>query len=735
MLPARNRLSRLARLFPLVVGLAVLPANAQKLSEVVAEHAGTDAYEYVEIFGNPSTSYSGTRILFLEGDAAENPGRIDAVFTPGTTNGAGFWTTGFLTSTLESPTFTVLLVSGLTGAVGDDLDTNDDGTLDSTPWTTLLDGVALTDGAAGARTYTSTVLGPGLGGSTETPGGASRWPYFRDTDTSTDWRRNDFDGEGLWGPTGTLTSGEARNTPGWPTTIPVEDYYASVDPTDATTLRTTLHALIQDHVRYPYTAGTTDTWDILNQADEDPANSANVVDIYLNQTYVKISGGQGAYNREHSWPNSYGFSSTGAIPYTDCHHLFVSEVNYNQDRGNKPYGNCTGCTRYPTVAYGGFGGVSGAYPSDSNWKRDPDGNTGLWETWNHRQGDVARAQLYLDVRYEGGTHAVYAQSEPDLVLTDNTSLIVITSASPAYMGKLTDLLGWHAADRPDDGERRRNEVVEGYQGNRNPFVDHPEWAPCLFQGTCCAPAAAPTASNDGPVCAGQTLTLSTPTVGGATYAWTGPNGFSSSLQNPSISPATAAATGTYYVWVTVGGCSSAAGTTSAVVNADTTAPAVTAPSPVTVDQPLCCGAFGGATGAASAALSAFLSGGSATDGCDLAPVRLAPQAGGVDATDATCFGAGTTSVTFRYRDAAGNLGTANASVTVRMYGDLNLDETVDPADMVVLQSFFNFAASPSVPPFGAPLEMADLTHDATVDPADMVQLQGYFNFAVTCLAP
>ena len=79
--------------------------------------------------------------------------------------------------------------------------------------------------------------------------------------------------------------------------------------------------------------------------------------------------------------------------------------------------------------------------------------------------------------------------------------------------------------------------------------------------------ATPSASNDGPICAGSTLTLSTATVSGATYAWTGPNSFSSSLQNPTITSATTAATGTYSVTVTVNGCTSSAGTTSATVNA------------------------------------------------------------------------------------------------------------------------------------------------------------------------
>jgi len=78
--------------------------------------------------------------------------------------------------------------------------------------------------------------------------------------------------------------------------------------------------------------------------------------------------------------------------------------------------------------------------------------------------------------------------------------------------------------------------------------------------------AAPAASSDSPICAGQTLHLAASTVPGATYAWTGPNGFTSSAQNPAIPSTTAAASGIYSVTVTVGGCRSVAGTTNAIVS-------------------------------------------------------------------------------------------------------------------------------------------------------------------------
>jgi hypothetical protein len=74
------------------------------------------------------------------------------------------------------------------------------------------------------------------------------------------------------------------------------------------------------------------------------------------------------------------------------------------------------------------------------------------------------------------------------------------------------------------------------------------------------------AGNGGPICAGSTLNLTATTVAGGTYAWTGPNGFVSALEDPSIANATTAASGVYSVTVTVNGCTSPASTTTALVN-------------------------------------------------------------------------------------------------------------------------------------------------------------------------
>lgn len=275
-------------------------------------------------------------------------------------------------------------------------------------------------------------------------------------------------------------------------------YYQHVNTSSPSQLRCSLHATIKGHTVYPYSGGTTNTWTILEIADEDPNNSGRILDAYRNRSYVKVTerAGSGSglrYNREHTWPNSLGFGSTTGnkglpnAPYTDTHMLYLTDSAYNADRGNKPLANCSktsGCGERVTEVNNGTGGGSGVYPGNSNWFKTPDGNGGSFEVWGPRKGDIARAVLYMAIRYEGGNDPNTGQGEPDLELTDDRSKIVVTSSSPAYMGLLSTLLQWHQADPPDAAEKARNEVIFSFQGNRNPFVDHPEWATsALFTST------------------------------------------------------------------------------------------------------------------------------------------------------------------------------------------------------------------------------------------------------------
>ncbi|HPJ24312.1 MAG TPA: endonuclease, partial [Bacillota bacterium] len=283
---------------------------------------------------------------------------------------------------------------------------------------------------------------------------------------------------------------------------PLEDYYASVDTTDASTLRTTLHDIIKVAISFPYSNGSPNTWELLSFADEDHNTGVDVNPnvpeavwmVYKNNSYTYNGGGQQPYNREHTWPKSYGFSlPDDNAPRTDAHHLMMSDVGYNSTRGNKYFdycnpandGTCSNASLQTTEYDGDGDGITeggntgSTYPGNSNWT-----NNSVFEVWNFRKGDIARAMFYMDVRYEGDQIDTTGTPEPDLILTSNPSLIQTTAGPTAYMGLLDVLLEWHAFDPVDDIERERNEVVYSYQQNRNPFVDHPEWVECIFQDIC-----------------------------------------------------------------------------------------------------------------------------------------------------------------------------------------------------------------------------------------------------------
>ena len=227
----------------------------------------------------------------------------------------------------------------------------------------------------------------------------------------------------------------------------------------ASVVKSALNGIIsQDHKTLTYS----EAWTALTETDEDPANSDNVILFYSGWSLPKLSNGSGSqssdpdnWNREHSWPNSHGFNSDSFEAYVDIHHLRPTDISINSSRGNLDFDN-----------------------SDSPLGEAPenriDGDS--FEPRDAVKGDVARMMFYMDTRYEGGGSDV----TPDLVLVDE-----LTSSGEARLGRLCRLIEWHNADPVDATETNRHNTIYEYQGNRNPFVDHPEWVDLLFgSGTC-----------------------------------------------------------------------------------------------------------------------------------------------------------------------------------------------------------------------------------------------------------
>jgi len=224
-----------------------------------------------------------------------------------------------------------------------------------------------------------------------------------------------------------------------------------------------IHAALNSTLRNSHTQlSYSQVWTALTKTDEDPSNTDNVILIYKGNSIAKMSNGSGSqsnnpdnWNREHVWAKSHGFPSQSQFGYTDVHHLRPSDISVNAARGNLDFDD------------------SDAPLSEAPLNR-VDGDS--FEPRDSVKGDIARMALYMDVRYDGNDGSM-----PDLQLANN-----LTSVGQARLGKLCTLLAWHNDDPVDEFEQRRNAISYEFQGNRSPFIDHPEWVDTLFDIDCAA---------------------------------------------------------------------------------------------------------------------------------------------------------------------------------------------------------------------------------------------------------
>lgn len=254
------------------------------------------------------------------------------------------------------------------------------------------------------------------------------------------------------------SAGTTLGTPGAATLRIVDDedpnfdYYAPAYGKSGTELREALHNIIRGHTPFSY-----DTqWTILQEIDECPTNSAQVQLVYMQTGRDKSNNGgiSGQWNREHVWPQSHGFPnalSTTVPPSVDAHNLKPSDVDVNALRGEKDFDD---------------GGAHVAGTPDSCLT-----TASTFAPPDASKGDIARMMFYMDVRYSGDV-----DGEPDL------QLVEAVDTSGTQLGRLSTLIRWHFLDPPDDFEKRRNDLIyANWQGNRNPFIDHPEWVLRLWE--------------------------------------------------------------------------------------------------------------------------------------------------------------------------------------------------------------------------------------------------------------
>jgi uncharacterized protein len=236
-----------------------------------------------------------------------------------------------------------------------------------------------------------------------------------------------------------------------PTPVPpvdngtVSGYYANAANKTGAALKLALHNIVKVQTKLSYAQVT----EALKITDEDPNNPNNVILLYTNRSQAKTTFGPNVndWNREHVWAKSHGDFGTTAGPGTDIHHLRPTDASVNSSRGHLDFDN---------------GGT--AHNECTECKFDSDS----WEPPNRVKGDIARMLMYMAVRYEGN-------GELDLELADKVN----TYPTPTH-GKKSVLLEWHKQDPVDAFEMNRNNKIQAIQGNRNPFIDHPEWADLIW---------------------------------------------------------------------------------------------------------------------------------------------------------------------------------------------------------------------------------------------------------------
>lgn len=239
----------------------------------------------------------------------------------------------------------------------------------------------------------------------------------------------------------------------------VSSYYAQVEHLEGEALKKKLNSIISEHRSLSYK----EVWNalkILDAADVDnPEASLGIVEIYSLRVVSKgLAGKPEGWNREHLWPRSYGLIDHPSL--TDLHNIRPADVNVNSSRGNKYYGEC------------GVKSNKCLKPANKEAASDTETDKEKWTPPLQVRGDIARALMYMAVGY--GFHQ--PGGGPGLRLSDSPSI------RNREMGLLSTLLEWNEIDPPSREEKLRNErICKLYQHNRNPFVDHPEYADLIWK--------------------------------------------------------------------------------------------------------------------------------------------------------------------------------------------------------------------------------------------------------------
>lgn len=253
-------------------------------------------------------------------------------------------------------------------------------------------------------------------------------------------------------------------------------YYDGTAGLSGNALKAKLHSIIDHQQVLKYTqSGNTDwydrkkmdVWEALVYTDsacpDDKPKCGLVRMLYTGEVKRIDQANRGksdddSWDREHVWPKSRGFSRQSQDGYTDLNHLRPADRNLNGAHSN--YGYAMGGEPVYDEQNDGTKILSGAYVDRINQSFEPP---------DRAKGQVARMIFYMATRYEiGDNHK--PEYMPDLRIIKGNEK---QSGQPT-IGDLCTLVRWNDRFPVTAFEKRRNDRVHELQGNRNPFIDHPE---------------------------------------------------------------------------------------------------------------------------------------------------------------------------------------------------------------------------------------------------------------------
>ena len=192
---------------------------------------------------------------------------------------------------------------------------------------------------------------------------------------------------------------------------------------------------------------------VFKTADADPNKSGNILWFYSG-TSVAFNGTFDNTDREHVWPKDGGAAfDAESNAGSDAHHLRPTNKTINSSRGSMSFGEVAQTssnvvTQNGSTTYGNLCYSSGGY---------------FYPGVGYR-GATARILMYVQTRWGSQYNLKF----------------VLGKGNCKTIGDIETLMKWHLQEPPTEAEKTRNEVVYGIQGNRNPFIDHPEYAEMIY---------------------------------------------------------------------------------------------------------------------------------------------------------------------------------------------------------------------------------------------------------------